>query len=128
MATYVAGESWTIDGNYSAVRDLTIGRCTTMIALDFPRRTVMRQVIIRTIRRAVTRQVLWNDNREDWRNMFRWDPELSIIRWSWTKWAERHAEISNFETQAAERGFTCLRVHSHREVRRALQALGVPVS
>ena len=99
-----------------------------MIAFDFPRRVVMRQVIVRTIRRALTRQVLWNGNREDWRNIFRWDPELSIIRWSWTKWAERHAEIDTFEAQAAERGFVCVRVRSHREVRDALRALGVPVS
>jgi len=128
VSEIVAAPQWTIDGNYSAVRDLTMQRCTAMIAFDFPRRVVMRQVIVRTIRRALTRQVLWNGNREDWRNIFRWDPELSIIRWSWTKWAERHAEIDTFEAQAAEGGFACVRVHSHREVRDALRALGVPVS
>ncbi len=43
----VAGESWVIDGNYSAVRHLVWSRADTVIWFDLPRRIVMRQVVAR---------------------------------------------------------------------------------
>ena len=52
--------------------------------LDLPRRTVMRQVTLRTLRRIVHRDELWNGNRERIRTVFAWDPHESIIRWAWT--------------------------------------------
>lgn len=45
----------------------------------------MWRVITRTIRRAVTRERLWNDNREPLTNFYRLDPEKNIIRWTWVK-------------------------------------------
>ena len=45
-------EGWVIDGNYSAVQPLVWERADTVIWLDPPRRTVMRRIIWRTIRRA----------------------------------------------------------------------------
>ena len=78
-----SGQSWVIDGNYSAVRPLVWERADTVIWLDPPRRTVMRRVTWRTIRRVVTRAELWNGNRERWRDLFTWDEQESIILWSW---------------------------------------------
>ena len=72
-----------MDGNYSAVRPLVWARADTVVWLDLPRRTVMRQVVWRTLRRAVTRQELWNGNREPLRNFLTWVPEESIISWAW---------------------------------------------
>ncbi|GAA1760940.1 hypothetical protein GCM10009681_35180 [Luedemannella helvata] len=80
-----AGDGWVIDGNYRAVRDLVWARADTVVWFDLPRRTVMRQVILRTVRRAVTREVLWNGNREPLSGLFRLAPEESIIRWAWVK-------------------------------------------
>ncbi len=59
-----AVDGWVMDGNYSAVRPIVWTRADTVVWLDLPRRTVMRQVVWRTVRRAVTRQELWNGNRE----------------------------------------------------------------
>jgi adenylate kinase family enzyme len=77
---------WVIDGNYGAVvRDGPVWeRADTVVWLDLPRPLVMRQVIRRTLGRAVRREELWNGNRERWSNLFRWDPDQSIIRWAWT--------------------------------------------
>ena len=88
-----AADGWVIDGNYSAVRPAVWGRADTVVWLDPPRRTVMRQVIWRTLRRAVTRQELWNGNREPVRNFFRLDPEESVISWAWHSHAKYRDQV-----------------------------------
>ncbi|MGQ0432995.1 MAG: shikimate kinase [Microthrixaceae bacterium] len=90
----VATDAWVVDGNYSAVRDLVWARAETVVWIDLPRAAVMRQVIGRTLRRAVRREELWNGNREPLRNLYRWDPTKNIIRWAWTRhgvYADRFA-------------------------------------
>jgi len=84
-ATTAAG--WVVDGNYSAVvMDGPVWRrADTVVWVDPPRRTVMYQVVTRTVRRAVHRELLWNGNREPWWSLFAWDPHESIIRWAWTQ-------------------------------------------
>jgi adenylate kinase family enzyme len=84
----LSAAGWVVDGNYSAIRDLVWRRADTVVWLDLPRRVVMRRVILRTIRRAITRERLWNGNREPLANLFRWDPTKSIIRYSWVKHPE----------------------------------------
>ena len=83
VTAIVSGEGWVIDGNYSAVQPLVWERADTVIWLDPPRRTVMRRIIWRTIRRAAGRAELWNGNRERWRNLFTWDEQESVISWAW---------------------------------------------
>jgi len=87
VGTAVAAPEWVVDGNYSVVRDLVWDRADTVVWLDLPRRLVMRRVILRTLRRAVTREALWNGNREPMTNFYRLDPEANIIRWTWVKYA-----------------------------------------
>jgi adenylate kinase family enzyme len=91
-----AAEAWVVDGNYEAVRDLVWERADTVLWLDLPRRVVMYRVVFRTIRRALTRQVLWNGNREPLANFYRWAPEHNIIRWAWVKYphyVERYSRV-----------------------------------
>jgi adenylate kinase family enzyme len=84
VAAFVAGQAWVVDGNYGVVRGIVWDRADTVIILDPPRGRIMRQVIYRTLRRMATRTELWNGNREPWSNLFRLDPEKSIIAWAWT--------------------------------------------
>jgi adenylate kinase family enzyme len=85
VGVLVAEPRWVIDGNYRQVRDLIWARADTVVWLDLPRHVVMRRIIWRTVSRALTRQVLWNGNRERLRNLWSWQPERSMIRWSWTQ-------------------------------------------
>jgi adenylate kinase family enzyme len=57
-ADAAAGDSWVIDGNYSTVQPLIWKRADTVVWLDLPRRTVMRRVTWRTVRRAAFRAEL----------------------------------------------------------------------
>lgn len=63
--------------------------------LDLPRRIVMRQVVGRTLRRIVRRELLWNGNRELLRNVWARDPERSIIRWARFVRLRSHAEADD---------------------------------
>jgi adenylate kinase family enzyme len=82
-ATAVA--RWVVDGNYSTVRDLVWDRADTVVWVDLPYVNVMARTIRRTVRRVVTREELWNGNREPWSNLCSVDPEKSIIAWAATR-------------------------------------------
>jgi adenylate kinase family enzyme len=106
-----------IDGNYRAVIVDGVGwkRADTVIWFDLPRHVVMRQVITRSLRRAFTRDELWNGNREELRNLFSWDPTASIIRWAWTqhaKYLERYGSAMLDERYAHIR---FIRLRSHHD-------------
>lgn len=80
----ISGPTWVVDGNYTgSVADLVLARADTVALLDLPRHIVMRQVIWRTMRRFLTREELWNGNRESLRNIVSLDKERSIIVWAW---------------------------------------------
>ena len=127
VAEAVAGDRWVIDGNYSAVRPIVWARADTVVWLDLPRRTVMRQVIWRTLRRGVTREELWNGNREPLRNFLTWAPEESIISWAWHSHAKYHDRYAAAAADPANAHLTFVRLTSRRAITRFLaeSALGL---
>lgn len=85
VGSFAAGDSWVIDGNYSAVQDIVWARADTVAWLDPPRRRVMRRLVRRTLSRMAHGTELWNGNREEWANLLSPDPEKSILLWAWTR-------------------------------------------
>lgn len=81
-----AADGWVVCGNYSLVREPVIWpRADTVVVLDLSKALVMRRVVGRTLRRAARRAELWNGNREPLRNLYAWNPERNIIRWTWVR-------------------------------------------
>jgi adenylate kinase family enzyme len=117
----VAGERWVVDGNYSAVIDLVWARADTVVWLDFPRWRVMWQVTGRTLRRLITREELWNGNREPLSNVTRLDPKRSIIAWAWTQHAKYRTRFSAAMTDPAYRHVEFIRLRSPRDTAAFLQ-------
>lgn len=79
-------DGWTTCGNYGSASDhLHHTAADTIVWLDMPRWLLMRRVIWRTLRRAITREELWNGNREPLTNFYKWEPEQNIARWTWVK-------------------------------------------
>jgi adenylate kinase family enzyme len=115
-----ANGGWVVDGNYSAVRDLVWARADSVVWLDPPRRTVMRQIVLRTLRRMALRVDLWNGNRERWRNLLTRDPEESIIAWAWQRHAVYRARYLAASTDRAWRHLTFIRVGCREDRRRLL--------
>jgi adenylate kinase family enzyme len=127
VAAAVAEDGWVIDGNYSAVRTLVWARADTVVWLDLPRRTVMRQVVWRTLRRAVTRQELWNGNREPLRNFLTWAPEESVISWAWHHHGTYRDRYGAAAVDPANAHLTFVRLTSRRGVRLFLaEVSGLP--
>jgi adenylate kinase family enzyme len=121
LVTARAGEDgWVIDGNYSAVRAIVWARADTVVWLDLPRRTVMRQVAWRTVRRAATRQELWNGNREPLTNFLSWVPEKSIISWAWHSHAKYRTRYGAAAADPASAHLTFIRLASRRDITRFL--------
>lgn len=92
-------DAWVIDGNYSKVRDVVWLRANTVIWLDYPISVIMRRLIVRTFRRSVMRQELWNGNRESLRTaLFSRD---SILLWALQSYRRRRREYPELFAQAA---------------------------
>jgi adenylate kinase family enzyme len=116
VAEFVAGDRWVVDGNYSSVQDLVWDRADTVVWLDPPRHRVMRQIIWRTLRRAITRAELWNGNREEWGSIFSADPAKSIIAWAWTSHRVVRERYSEAQADPANAHLTFIRVRGEGDV------------
>ncbi len=101
-----AAERWVVDGNYSAVRDIVWARADTVIWFDLPYATVLARTVRRTVRRVVTREELWNGNKEPFSNLWSLNPEKSIISWAATRhrvYRRRYSEAEHDPRWAALR-------------------------
>ena len=66
VAEAVAQPGWVIDGNYFARgADLTVERADLVVWLDLPLRVCLWRLALRTGRRRLRREELWNGNREN---------------------------------------------------------------
>ncbi len=76
---FTSGDKWITDGNYSRVQDLTIDRSTLVIWLDYSLPLILSRFFRRSIRRSITKEVLWNGNRETLKNSM-WGKD-SLLAW-----------------------------------------------
>jgi len=120
-----AEPSWVVDGNYrQVVIDGPVWqRADTVVWLDLPRLTTMRQLIARTVSRAVRREVLWNGNREPMSNFMSLDPERSIFVWAWITYDGLSRRYATAMTDPAWRHLNFIRLRSNAEARRWLDSL-----
>jgi adenylate kinase family enzyme len=116
---------WVVDGNYMrfVIEGPVWKRADTVVWLDLPRRTVMRHLIVRTLHRAVTREKLWNGNREPLSNLLSFDPEKSIIAYAWVKHDELAQRYQNALTDPTWREIKFIRLRSPAEVRSWLESI-----
>lgn len=116
---------WVIDGNYNShgALDAVWQRADTVVWLDPPKWLVMWQVTARTLRRAATREELWNGNREPWSNLYHPDPEENVIRWAWTRFDSRRARYEERMREARWSHLEFIRLCSRTEQRDFLDNL-----
>lgn len=117
-----AAPAWVLDGNYSRAKSIYWPRVHTSIFLDYPRWLVMWRVITRTLRRTLTREELWQGNRERLSNAL--FSKESIIRWSWNTYTRRRAQVAAAEQDPANAGVRFMRFKSPRNAEEFIQSLG----
>jgi adenylate kinase family enzyme len=123
VAAATAGERWVVDGNYTAVRDLLWSRATTFVWLDYPRHVGTLRAIRRTARRLLRREVLWNGNREQLRNLLSAEHP---IRWSWRQHPIRRADYEAALADPAQAHLDVVRLRDPAETARWLGYAGPP--
>jgi adenylate kinase family enzyme len=118
-------DGWIVDGNYlSKLGDLITARADVVIWFNLPRGEVMSRVIKRSLRRAFTREVLWNGNRESVLNLLKWSPEKNIIRWSWTQHAAYEEKLAKLAAAAEkERKQLWIEIKDERDLTQAFNYL-----
>jgi adenylate kinase family enzyme len=106
---------WTFDGNLgpSPEDELVLSRCDTLVWLDLPRWQVMATITVRTLWRATTRERLWHDNVERWRNVFSSD---SMIAWARRTYPGRKEQYAGLFADTAHAGRSRIRLRSRGEV------------
>jgi len=100
VVTAMDAPRWVVDGNYSMVRDLVWARATTVIWLNYALPIALWRVFWRSIRRALTGEVLFAGNRESLRNLF--FSRKSLLWWVITTFKRRRRQ---FEILRAENEF-----------------------
>jgi adenylate kinase family enzyme len=106
----LSGDGWIVDGNYGKVRDIVWPRADTLIWLDYPLHVSLRRLIPRTLRRALTGEVLWGNNRESARVTF--FSRDSILLWALTSHRRRRKSYPLLLVQAQHAHLTVLRFRS----------------
>ena len=109
----VAADRWVVDGNYSTCRDIVWARAETIVWLDYRFARTFAQLLARTFRRALRREVLWNDNRESLRTAF--FSRDSILLWAITTHARRKREYAGLFAQPDNARLRVIRLRSPRE-------------
>ncbi|MGB2721588.1 MAG: AAA family ATPase [Rhodococcus sp. (in: high G+C Gram-positive bacteria)] len=110
---FLARPSWVTEWQYGVVRDRLADRADLLLWLDLPRRTVMRQVITRTLRRRLGRHELWNGNIEPPLHRIFFDREY-IVRWAWSTYRLTTARVQRLSVRRPE--LPIVRFRSHRDV------------
>ena len=110
-----ASDGWVTEWQYDAVRELLASRADLVVWLDLPRHIVLRQVALRTVRRRLLRQELWNGNREAPLRTVLTDPE-HVVRWAWTTHGRTAPRVRALRDRRPD--LPVVRLGSRRDVRR----------
>ena len=111
---FTAEPEWVCEWQYGLIRSLLADRADLMVWLDLPRRTVMRQVIVRTVRRRLRREPLWNGNVEGPFYTFFTDRD-HIIRWAWKQHAQTADKVLSVHRRRPELSIVQLRSRAEIE-------------
>ncbi|CCQ17142.1 Adenylate kinase [Rhodococcus sp. AW25M09] len=122
---FISRPAWVTEWQYHAVRDRLADRADLLLWLDLPRRTVMRQVVVRTLRRRIGRQELWNGNVEPPLHRIFFD-RAHVVRWAWNTHPLASERVHRLSVRRPE--LPIVRFRSHAEVNDWIAARLVPAA
>lgn len=109
---FVGRPRWVTEMQYSSrIGTLLIDHADLIVWLDHPRLLVMRQVVVRTVRRRLRDEELWNGNKETpLRTVF--TDRDHIIRWAWQTHRRTRQKVLDL---VAERDTPVVRLRGTRQ-------------
>ncbi|HEX6988301.1 MAG TPA: adenylate kinase [Bacillota bacterium] len=107
----IGPDRWVVDGNYSMVRDILWRRADTIVWLDFTLPVIMGRLLRRTLRRVLSREELWNGNRQELFELF---TRNSILWWALTTYRRRRREYPELFRRPEYRHLRVIRLRSPR--------------
>ena len=110
-----ARDEWVTEWQYSLARPILSSRADLLVWLDLARPVVMRQLVRRTLRRRLRREVLWNGNVEQPLRRVLTDPE-HIVRWAWSEFGRSAVRVADLRAERPE--LISVRLRSRRDVAR----------
>jgi adenylate kinase family enzyme len=116
---WVERDEWVIDGGYfSKLGDMVLERSEAVVWLDVPVRVWLPRLTRRTFGRMITREELWNGNRESFKLLFTERP--NIFEFAWRRhFANRRELVARVE---AHPGVSLVRLRSPGAVHEYLQS------
>lgn len=112
---------WVCDGNYlSRTVDWLWPGADTLIWLDLPLWRTIPRLVARSLRRILTRQQLWNGNREGWSALI---GRHSLIAFALSPQRRKAEQMPALLATARSTGATTVRLTGPRQIHRWWQAL-----
>jgi adenylate kinase family enzyme len=115
------GPRWVVDGNYSKVQDIVWTRATDAIWLNYPFAVVFGRALVRTLRRVFLRELLYNGNRESFRNAFL--SRGSILWWVITTFRRRRRQYRTLFAEDTFPQLSLTELRRPRDAERLVRAL-----
>ena len=116
--------AWVVAGNYHHVRDIVWPRAEAIVWLDYPLPLVFWRLTVRTVRRAVTREVLWSGNRENLgEHLMLWS-ERSLYHWLLKTYWRYKREYPRLFARPEHAHIEIVRFRTPRETERWLRSSG----
>ena len=113
----MSADGWIVDGNYMNMLRDHLAHSDLIIWLDYPFRIVFQRMLWRTFKRLLTKEELWNGNRETWSMTFsRESIILFLFQTYWKRKRDFPRYLSTYEAQV-------LRFRYPREARRWIKGL-----
>jgi len=111
---------WIADGNNEKVREYVWTNATTVVWLDFSFMIVMWRLTLRTFRRLLLKETLWNGNKERWSVVFSWN---SILLWGIVMYSRYKKEFPEQLKQPQYAHIEVIRLRSPKDADKWLRDL-----
>jgi adenylate kinase family enzyme len=121
VAEEIKEKSWVADGNYSAIQEMLWSRSTTIIWLDYPFSTVFYRAILRSFKRAITKEVVCSGNTESFKHSF--FSNESIILWVLKTHKEQKERYSKLLTNSEYSEKNIIKLKSQAETNQFINSI-----
>lgn len=116
-------DRWVVDGNYSSVRTLLWEKIDTLIFIDIPLALALFRTAKRSIKRIITREVLWGANRETWGSVLSYKREKNLLLWTLSNFKKRRALYLNPDLSVIYPNLSVIHLRSKAELAKFLENL-----